>query len=97
VVPGLPAYQDPPHRSRISDAGGEFATRLLGGWQVGEIRAMAFAGMDDGHADGAGRLEQTPGRQDRPAQQRDVVAERRAKASGLKEVSLHIDDHESGT
>ena len=43
----------------------------------------------------ARRIEQAPGRRNGPPQQRDIVAERSAKAAGLEEIPLHIDDHEA--
>ena len=39
-------------------------------------------------------FEHAPGRRDRLAQQRHVVAERLAKSARIDEVALHVDDDE---
>jgi hypothetical protein len=46
--------------------------------------------MDDCEPRTARRIQETPGRCDGPAQQRNVVAEHGAKAAGLEKISLHV-------
>ena len=67
----------------------------LGGRAVGEVGAVAFAGVDHGHAGGAAGVHQAAqGGHDR-LQAGDVVAERGAETAGLDEVALHV-DHDQG-
>ena len=56
---------------------------------------MALAGVDDGQPGGARLLEQRRVGAIVRAQQRDVVAERRAKPAGLEKIPLHVDDDEA--
>jgi hypothetical protein len=48
--------------------------------------------MDDGQSHHPRRLEQAPGRRNRPPQKRHVIAERSAEPAGFEEIPLHIDD-----
>jgi hypothetical protein len=57
---------------------------------------VALAGMNDGQTCFASGLEQPSRRRYGLGQQRDVIAERCAKAARLKEVPLHVYDHEAG-
>ena len=92
LVAVLAAHQHPPHRARIADALAPRPRTIFVGGQIGEIRAVAFARVDDHHAHAARRLEHAPARRDHRLQRRDVVAERLAEAAGLDEIALHVDD-----
>jgi hypothetical protein len=56
---------------------------------------MALAGMHRQKAGGAPGRQQPAVGLDRAAQLRDVVAQHLAKAAGLEEVALHIDDEQA--
>ena len=96
VVAGLAADQDAAHRAGVADAPGGRAARELGGGRVGEVGAVALAGVDHQDPRGAGGGERGRAGLDRPAQLADVVAERLAEAAGLEEVALHVDDDQGG-
>src|SRR4051794_33575788 len=55
---------------------------------------MPFAGVDDGPAAVAEGGQHGPGRLDRAAQARDVVAQGLPEATGLDEVPLEVDAHQ---
>ena len=70
------------------------AADLFGGRQIGEIRAVAFAGVDHRQPGGPPRGEQRLVRLDGAAELRDVVAEHLAEAARLEEIALHVDDEQ---
>ena len=96
VVAVLTADENAPHWTRIADARGEPAPRLLGGRAVAEIGAMALASVDDQQPALAGRLEHPLGVRHGAAEKRDVVAEGFAEAARIHEVTLEIDHQEGG-
>ena len=96
VVAGLAADQDAAHRPGVADAHRGRAALDLGRRRIGEIRAVAFARVDDQQACGARRVEHRFAGADRGLQQRHVVAERFAEAARLEKVALHVDDDERG-
>jgi hypothetical protein len=55
---------------------------------------MAFPGMNDEHAEAAGRRQHLLARADRGFEPGDVIAERRTEPARLEEIALHIDDDE---
>ena len=76
---------------------GQMPARQLGGRAIGQIRAVALAGVDDQHARPRGqRVEHPRGRRDGAPQQRHVVAERLAEATRVDEVALHVDHDQRG-
>src|SRR6266508_2735532 len=96
VVALLAADENAPHRTRITDARGETAARLLGGRAVGQIGAMALPRVDDQEPALAGGPEDALGGRHGAAQKRDVVAERLAESARIHEVALEVDHHEGG-
>ncbi len=90
----LATDQDAAHRPLVADLEREVAAYLLGRRQVGDVRAMALAGVDHQHAGGARGLQQIDVRLDRAAQQPDIVTQRIAEAARLQKVALHVDDHQ---
>ena len=94
---GLAAHQDAAARPGIADAGADLprAPALVGG-QIGEIGAMAFAGVDDVEALGARGGERALDRLDRRAGQRQVVAHLVDIAADAAEIGLHVDDDQRG-
>ena len=95
VMTMFAAHEDAAHRTGIADAVRKPAARLLGGRKIGQIGAMALAGVDDSGCRPSRAASRTRGgRRDRLAQQRHVVAERFAEPAGIDEVALHVDDHE---
>ena len=93
---GLAADQDAAHRPGVADALRRLAAGELGGRRVGQVGAVALAGVDHQDAGGARGVERAGAGADRALEQRDVVAERLAEAAGLEEVALHVDDDERG-
>ena len=93
----LAAHQDAAARPGIADAGADpaRAPAFVGG-QIGEIGAMALAGVDDVEALAAHRREQPLDRLDRRAREREVVAHLVDVAALAAEVGLHVDDDERG-
>ena len=96
VVAVLAAHQDAPHRPRIADAVVQLAAGLLRRRQVAQVGAVALTGVDDEHPELAGRLQHALGGRDGGTQQRDVVAQRLAEATGIDEVALHVDHQQRG-
>jgi hypothetical protein len=82
VVPVFAAHQDAAHRPGIADPVLQAAAQLLVERQVGKIRPMPLAGMDDEQALLARGIEHPARRRDCLAQQRDVVAQRFAESAG---------------
>ena len=66
----------------------------LVGRRIGEVGAVAFAGVNDQHPDAPRRLEDILAGTDGGLQPGDVVAESRAEAARLEEIALHVDDHQ---
>ena len=97
VPAGLAAHQDAAAGPGIADAGADLprAPALVGG-QVGEVGAMAFAGVDDVVALVAHRRQQPLDRLDRRARQRQVVAHLVDIAADAAEIGLHVDDDQRG-
>ena len=93
VVALLAADQDAAHRTVLADEGlaaaGQFRRRT-----VGQVRSVAFAGVDHEHADVAGTVEHVLDGLDGGKQQRGVVAQRFTKAAGQHEIALHVDDEQ---
>src|SRR5208282_1457246 len=90
---GLAAHQNAAARSGIADTGTDLPRApALVCRQVGEIGAMAFAGMKDMEAIGARRSKRAPDRLDRRARQREVVAHLVDIAADAAEIGLHVDD-----
>ncbi len=94
---GLAADQNAAHRAGRADAGRRIAALDFQRRRVGQIGAMALAGMDHQHAVLARGLQHGADRLDRSRQQRHVVAERGAEAARLQKVALHVDDDERGS
>ena len=92
----LAAHQDATHRPGIADAGGEIAARSLGRREVGQVGTMAFACVHDHDPGGTACVQDAAGRGDGGAQQGHIVAEGGAETTRLKEVALHVDDHQRG-
>ena len=92
----LAADQDAAHRPGIADPGGEIAARPLCRGQVGKVRTVAFARVDDHDAGRAACAQDAAGRGDGGAQQGDIVAKGGAEAARLKKVALHVDDDQRG-
>ena len=97
VVPGLALHQNPAHRPRIADALARRAAHDLGRRRVGQIGAMALAGVDDQHAGLARRRQHLRRRLDRGLEQADIVAEGFAESARLEKIALHVDDDQRGT
>jgi hypothetical protein len=97
VVASLTADQNAAHRTEISDGRFAASTDFLGGWQIGQIGAVPFAGVDDRQICLAPAFEQTAIRIDRAAELGDIVAEHFPKPARLEEVTLHVDDEERAT
>src|SRR5208282_6636569 len=94
---GLAAHQNAAARSGIADTGADLPRApALVCRQVGEIGAMALAGMKDMEALGAGRRERALDRLDRRARQREVVAHLVDVAADTTEIGLHVDDDQDG-
>ena len=89
----LAADENAPARSLVADAGADAlrAPALVVG-QVGEVGAMALAGVDDVVALRPRRCEQRLDRLDRRSRQRQIVAHRVDIAALAAEVGLHVDD-----
>ncbi len=90
----LAAHQDASHRPGIADAGDEVAAPVFGGRQVGQVGAVALAGVHHQHAGGTAGGEHLGGGADRGAKLRHVVAEGGAETARFQEVALHVDDDE---
>jgi hypothetical protein len=95
-VPGLAADQDPSHRTGITDAQAWRTTFDFGGRRVRQVWQMAFTGVNDQHADIARGLEHGGDRFHGSRKLRHVVTKRLAKAAGLHEIALHVDNDERG-
>ena len=93
---GLAADQDAAHRPGRADAHSGVAALDLERRGVGQVGAVAFAGVDHQQARGAGGIEHRTDRRDRGAEPRHVIAERLAEAARLQEIALHVDDDERG-
>src|SRR5260370_42210006 len=83
--------QDAAHRPLRADPKRRIAALELRRRHVGQIRAMAFAGMDDQAPALPPRLEDCATRRDRRRKPRYVVAERLAEPAGFEEIALHVD------
>ena len=89
----LAAHQDAAARARIADAGTDLTRApALVGRQIGEIGAMALAGVDDVEALGARGGKRALDRLDRRAGERQIVAHLVDIAADAAEVGLHVDD-----
>src|SRR5579871_205154 len=99
VPPRLAPDQDAAAGSRVADADPLVAGRpprapaLVGG-QVGEIRAVPLARVDDRVAARAHAGQDASDRLDAGARQTDVVAEQIDVAALAAEVGLHVDHHQ---
>ena len=95
VVAGLAAHQDAPHRARRRRCEVLLRPRtfLAGGRSERSGRWPSRVCIDQ-QAGGAPGRQQPAVRLDRAAQLRDVVAQHLAKAAGLEEVALHVDDQQ---
>jgi hypothetical protein len=89
-VAGRTAHEQPAHRPLLADPERAVAPVTLGREEVGQVRTVSFARVDDGPAAVAEGGQHGPGRLDRAAQVRDVIAEGLAEATGLDEVPLEI-------
>src|SRR6202044_4105400 len=94
VVAGLAAHQDAAHRTVRADAGRRIATFDFVGRRVGEVGAVAFAGVNDQHADAPRGTEHVAAWADGRLQPRDIVAQRSAEPAGFEKIALHVDDHQ---
>ena len=68
---------------------------FLAGGQVGQVGAVALAGVDDEHARFRAAASTRSVGGNRGEQER-VVTERLAEAAGIDEVALHVDDEQRG-
>ena len=94
---GLAAHQHAAAGAGIADPGADLARApLLVGGQVGEVGAVALAGVDDVKALRAHRRQQLLDRLDRRAGQRQVVAHLVDIAADAAEIGLHVDDDQRG-
>ena len=96
VVAELAANENAVHRPRRADAQRGLAALELGARGVGEIGTMPLAGVDHQEVGRARRIEHPAAGDDRPAEQRYVVAQRLPEAARLEEIALHVDDDEGG-
>ncbi len=95
VVSRLAVDKNAPHRPVIADAQPVTSpARSLARRTIGQIRAMAFLGMNDGEAGFAERSEQPRHGFHGRLEMMHFVTERRAKPARLDEIALHVDDHE---
>ncbi len=93
----LAAHQDAAARTGIADAGADLARApTLVRRQIGEIGAMAFAGVENVKALAACGFERALDRLDRRAGEREVVAHLVDIAADAAEVGLHVDDDQRG-
>ncbi len=92
----LATYQNLAARTWVADSRADAlrAPAFVGG-QVTEVRAMAFAGMDDGEAQRAHRGEQRLDRLDGRTGQCQVVTHAVHVAADAAEIGLHV-DHDQG-
>ncbi len=94
---GLAAHQDLAAGAGIADAGADAARApafVCG--QVGQVRPMPLARVDDVIALGARRREQRLDRLDRRAREREIVAHLVDIAAAPAEIGLHVDDDDGG-
>ena len=92
VVARLAADQYAAHRAGRADAHRGMPALDLGFGRVGKIGAVALAGVDHQQAGLARRVQHGLTGRNRAAKQRDIVAERLAKAARLEEIALHVYD-----
>ena len=90
-APGSPRRQDAAHRPASPMPQAQVAAQPLRRRAVGQLRRRAPPGYGS-RSSCARANSQRPGRHDRHAPARDVVAEHRAETAGLDEVALHVDD-----
>src|SRR5208337_1992371 len=97
LPPRLAAHENAAAWPVVANAGANAlgAPALVGG-QVGEIRTMPLARVDDLVAFRPGRIEKRSDRFDRRAGQGKVVAHRVDIAARAAEVGLHVDDDDGG-
>ena len=94
---GFAADQHAAAGAGVADSGADLPRPpLLVRRQIGEIGAMALAGMDDVKALAAHHREQPLDRLDRGACQRQVVSHFIDIAADAAEVGLHVDDDQRG-
>ncbi len=95
VMAVFAAHQQPAKRAGRADrrAGG-LGTVALGRRQVGQVRAMAFAGMHHQQPERPGLRQQAGDHRDRRAQAVDVQPCLVGIAAGGAEVALHVDDQQ---
>src|SRR5260370_21122913 len=84
----LAADQDAAHRPLRADPKRRIAALELRRGHVGQIRAMAFAGMDDEEPALPRRFEDCASRRARRPTPRSLVAERLAEPAGFEEIAL---------
>ena len=96
VVPCCATDEDPAHRPGIANARVEPAALVFGAIQVGQIRPVALAGMDDPHARRPKGRQHGSDRRDGVTQERHVVTQSGAEAAGLQEIALHVDNDQRG-
>jgi hypothetical protein len=94
---GFAAHQDASAGAFVADAGADaLRAPALVGRQVGEVGAMAFAGVDDVVARFAHRRQYGLDRCYGRAREREVVAHLVDVAADAAEIGLHVDDDERG-
>ena len=90
--PGLAPDEDTPHGSGGTDAQRRIAALDLVRRSVGEIGAVAFAGVDNEHTSFSRGSQNLAARLNRHLQPGDIVAESGPKPTRLQKVALHVDD-----
>ena len=95
VPAGFAAHEDASAWPGVTDAGADLARApALVRRQIGKVRPMAFARMDDVIAAGAHGRHHGADRLDRRTCQRQIVAHRVDIAADAAKVGLHVDDDE---
>jgi hypothetical protein len=93
----LAAHQDAAARTGVADPGADLARApAFVVWQVGQVRPVAFAGVDDVKTLRAHHREQLLDRLDRRPREREVIAHLVDIAADAAEIGLHVDDDERG-
>lgn len=90
-------HQNLAARARVANAGTDaLRAPAFVGWQVTEVRAVAFSGMNNGEAERPHHRQQCLDRLDGRTGQRKVVTNAVDVAADATEVGLHVDDDQRG-
>ncbi len=94
VVAVLAAHQDAAVRPGVADPQRRLAASQLGRGQVGEVRQVPLAGVDDQQSRLTGGGQDALQRRDDRRQLADIVAEGLTEPAGQQEVALHVDQQQ---